>query len=493
MVESMLSSSTSQAKLDKFQQNQQMQVWYQEALEGVKDSISTFSSTYCTIDGTQSMMKASTYYSYNVTSSSDSTAVELSSSTTALTGDYSVAVTQLAVQANVSSTGISGGTDGYISSSNTATLGSLSFANDLEFDSNGELSFSINGAAFTFTKDTTLQSMINTINYSDAGVTMKYSRITDGFTITADSGGADSCMTIHNISGNAFGSNSAFQIEECYNLKNGQDSIAEINGKTIAKDSNEYTLDGITFKLKAVTNTTTPETITADETVSFSVERDYSSTVNAITKFVQGFNTLLTSLKTQVSSEDYSTDYPPLTEAQKAEMDEDEIEAWNEKAKNGILSGNSDIEKLISTLKKTFYSAVGGTGENLTSIGITTAGYFDDNSGLLIINEEALTAALEKNPEGVVAMFTNGSTSSASSEQGLMYKIKSALNNYNGVVETALETSETKVNKNEIAIEKLEDDLDAMADRYYQKFSVMETALSKLDSQASLISQLFSS
>jgi flagellar hook-associated protein 2 len=50
-----------------------------------------------------------------------------------------------------------------------------------------------------------------------------------------------------------------------------------------------------------------------------------------------------------------------------------------------------------------------------------------------------------------------------------------------------------KVDKNEIAIEKLEDDLDDMADRYYQKFSAMETALSKLDSQASLISQLFSS
>jgi flagellar hook-associated protein 2 len=136
---------------------------------------------------------------------------------------------------------------------------------------------------------------------------------------------------------------------------------------------------------------------------------------------------------------------------------------------------------------------VGGTGENLTSIGITTAGYFDDNSGLLIIDEEALTAALEEGPDGVVAMFTNGSTSSASSEQGLMYKIKSALNNYNGVVETVLETSEMKVDKNEIAIEKLEDDLDDMADRYYQKFSAMETALSKLDSQASLISQLFSS
>lgn len=493
MVESMLSSSAAQAKLNKYQQSQQTQEWYQEALEGVNDSISTFMSTYCSSDGAQSMMKAAAYYSYSVTSGSDSTAVELSGSTTALTGDYTVAVTQLAVQANVSSSGISGGSDGYISASNTATLGSLNFANDLSFDTNGEISFSINGEEFTFTEDTTLQSMINTINNSDAGVTMKYSRITDGFTITADSGGADSYITINNISGNAFGTDSAFQIAECSNLKNGQDSIAVINGQTITKDSNEYTLDGITFNLKAVTNTTDTATITSDETLSFSVERDYSSTVDAITKFVEGFNNLLTSLKTQVEAEDYSSDYQPLTEAQKEEMDDNEIEAWNKKAKNGVLSNNSDIENLISTLKNAFYSALGGTGENLTAIGITAAGYFDDNAGLFVVDEDALTAALEENPEGIVSMFTNGSTSSESSEQGLMYKIKSALNTYNDVAETALETSETKVDNNETAIEKLEDDLDALADRYYAKFSAMETALSKLESQSSLLSQLFSS
>ena len=112
----------------------------------------------------------------------------------------------------------------------------LNFANGLQFDENGRVSFSINAANFTFDSDTTLQTMINTINADkDAAVTMTYSRLTDGFKITADAGGADSSVTIKNISGNAFGTGSAFGIGEGTTNDAGfgtagQDAVCSIEG-----------------------------------------------------------------------------------------------------------------------------------------------------------------------------------------------------------------------------------------------------------------------
>lgn len=481
LVENMVISSPTQAKLNSMEQKLQTQEWYTEALSGVEDNINEFLSTYCTADGEKSMLKASSYYSYSVTSSSDSTAVNLTGTSSALTGDYSVKVTQLAVQANVSSSGISAGSDGYISSSNTATLGSLKFSNALQFGSDGKISFSINNVDFSFSKDTTLQNMINTVNNSDAGVTMKYSRITDGFTITADSGGADSSVTIDNKTGNAFGTNSAFQIAEG-KISNGQNSSAVINGATITKDSNDYTIDGITFSLNAVTG---------EDTLNFLVKSDYSATADAISGFVDGFNALLTKLNGLVSAKDYSSDYPPLTEVQKKEMTDEQIETWNEKAKNGVLHNNADLKSLITNLKNTFYTALGGTGKNATSIGIATASYFDDNSGLFVLDKEALKSALEKQPDTIVTMFTNGSTFSDSAQQGLMYRLKSTMNTYKDTLDTSLETSELKQDDYDDEISELKNKLDDLADKYYNKFSVMETALAQLNSQASFISQLF--
>ena len=485
LVESMCSNQ--QSKIDKQEQKVTSYEWYTEALNDVIDYTKEFSNTYCSTLGSSSMLKSSTYYSYNVTSDSTGNEVSLVSSSMALLGDYSVKVTQLAENANISSSDKVSADGVEISSSNTATLAQLSFANALEFDSAGNISFEINGSKFKFSKDTTLQSMINTVNGDeDANVTMKYSRLTDAFTITADSGGEDSCVEINNISGNAFGDNSAFMIKEI-SVRNGCDSTADINGTVVTRDSNEYSIDGITFELNKVTEGT------HNEYVNFNVEHDYSSTVSAISSFVEGFNTLISKFNSLVSAEDNSYNYPPLTKAQKAEMSEDQITAWEKNAKSGILHNDTDLENLISSLKEAFFSQVGGTGKNSTSIGISSGSYYGTDKGLIVLDTDALTSALESDPESVITMFTAGSTSSSSSQKGIMYKIKSALTSYKETSEDLISDTELKLDGKESEISDLEDRLDTLAENYYKKFSAMETALATLNSQASYISQIFSS
>lgn len=652
LVESMCSNQ--QAKIDRQEQKKTAYEWHNEAVTEVMDAVKEFSNTYCSVLGTSSMLKSSTYSTFTVNSDSTSRAAAISVTNAAEAGDIMVKINQLAVNANVSSTGRVSATGTGISSSNTATLANLSFADKLRFDSSGKISFAINGKSFSFTKDTTLQSMINTINHdADANVTMKYSRLSDSFSITADSGGKDSAVSIVNFTGNAFGSDSAFQIG-AGTTKNGQNSVAEINGTVVEKDSNQYTIDGISYTLNAVTarsgsspivrqlaknssassiggisangleisadNTATlaelsfqnvltfdgsdnisfaingktftfakttvlqdmldtvnndPDanvtmqysrlrdgfTITADsggknskitienksgnafgansafqigtgvvengqnsiavidgvtverdsnsytidgnayeltevtdlsdEYISFTVSRDYSSTVQAVTSFVEAFNELITKLGSLVDAKDYSRDYPPLTEAQKADMTESQIEKWNEKAKGGILRHDSDLENLISNLRNAFFSAAGGTGKSSAAIGISAGNYYGPDKGLLVLDTEALSAALKTNPEEVISVFIAGSSSSASPDQGLVYKLKSSLSSYQKTVTDSVSNTEDKIDGIGLEIVELEDRLDTLAAKYYQKFSAMETALASLNSQASYISQLF--
>lgn len=595
LVEAM--TSLQQSRIYKTQQLQTRQSWLEDAWRSVQDTIRTFQNTYVSATGSSSMLKSSTYYSYKVTSDSSSSAVSLSASSATETGAYSVKVERLAQNASISSSNISAKGTTEISASNTAKLSELKFANSLQFVGD-KIAFSINGRVFTFSSDTTLQSMINTINNDEtANVTIKYSRLTNGFTITADSGGAnsriviknlignafgtnsafgipegtvssigtfvgsndiikginpysalsdlsfakdltfdengaisfsingetfsfskniklqdmltaineneaagvtmtydpvmdgftitsDSGVTIKNISGNAFGINSAFGIAET-STRNSADAVAVINGVTVTRSSNEFTIDNVTYRLNAVTAGT------ANETINFMVTRDYSATIEAISAFVDAFNKMIKTLKDLVNEKDYSADYPPLTDRQEAEMTEAQIEAWNKKAKSGLLRNNTALMRFITNLKNAFYSSLGGTGRNMTNIGITTASYFDSNAGEIVVNKSALEEALAKDPEKIVAMFTGGSSEAAPSEQGLMYKLRNILYNFNNTVKTSISKVETKISDYDKEIKGLQERLDEAAERYYRKFTAMETALSRLNMQNMYISQMF--
>lgn len=483
LVESMCSGQ--QSKIDKQEQKKTTCQWYNEAMQSISDAVKDFSNTYCSALGTSSMLKASTYSVYSITSSSTGSAVSLSADNSAWEGNISVKVSQLAENASAASSGKVSKDGTEISSSNTKALSELSFANALQFGSDNKISFSINGKDFSFTSDTTLQSMLNTINNdSDAGVTMKYSRLTDTFTITADSGGEDSQVSIVNKSGNAFGKKSAFMIDTGTST-NGKNAVLEINGTSVERDSNEFTIDGISYALNKVTEGTD------EETIDFTVKRDFSATTDAVSKFVDAFNTLITTLSDYISAKDYSDDYKPLTEAQEGEMTDDQIETWNEKAKSGILRYDSKLESLISDLKAAFFSAAGGTGKASTSIGISSGSFYSTDKGLLVLDSDALTKALETNPDEVVAMFTGGSSSVSSAEQGIAYKVKNSMTAYLSAANDSISNTDDKIDNIDDEIEELEDRLDAMAEKYYNKFSTMETALAKLNSQSSYISQLF--
>src|SRR5690606_25455559 len=61
-------------------------------------------------------------------------------------------------------------------------------------------------------------------------------------------------------------------------------------------------------------------------------------------------------------------DYPPLTEAQRKEMEEEDIRLWQERARSGLLRGDAMLSSILSSLRQALGAVVSGTGSEYNSL-----------------------------------------------------------------------------------------------------------------------------
>ena len=101
-------------------------------------------------------------------------------------------------------------------------------------------------------------------------------------------------------------------------------------------------------------------------------------------------------------------------------MSESAIAAYEEKAKQGLLFGDSDLSALYSRLLNAV-SMTGSDGAALKAAGITTA--YSNGLTTLTLDETTLRATLETDPDKVRDIFTK-STESGASTNGLMQALK---------------------------------------------------------------------
>ena len=88
-------------------------------------------------------------------------------------------------------------------------------------------------------------------------------------------------------------------------------------------------------------------------------------------------------------------------------------------------------------------------------------------------------------------MFTNSNGDSASADQGLMYKLKVSMTNFTSAATSDVTTGTATIATYTSQITDLESKLYEHGRQIFSKFSDMETALSTLSSQSSMISQMF--
>ena len=273
-------------------------------------------------------------------------------------------------------------------------------------------------------------------------------------------------------------------------IKNGKDAEIVVNGATINRNSNTFEVDG--FKV------TLNDTYSGAQPISLTTKVDADNMVDKIKKFVDTYNGLVDSL-TALTKEPKYRDFPPLTEEQKKEMDEKEIEAWEKKAKSGTLRGDQLISSVLSSMRTTMYSSGGGkqdnraAGENfinsLYEMGITTSDKVSDN-GKLKIDEEKLRAAIEKDPDQVFKTFSDTTAGNEGIVQKLRKNIDSTVKN---IEKKAGKSDSTNLSFNiGRSLDGIEDRIDAwktklanIEQRYWKQFSAMEQAISKANTQSS--------
>ncbi len=471
IVESMLQYN--QTKIDKQNQEITKLEWKSEAFRDINLSIRNFRETYMSVLSPDSnMLTSSAYNSFDVTMLDASSAVSVEAGATSMAGMMTInSITQLAQAAEAESIGIFS-TDEV--SLNTALI-DLDLTTAMTFVDN-EISFSVNGEEFTFSEDALLSEVISTVNASDAGVTMRYSSLKKGLTVAADETGADSTVEIVNIKGNAFDATaSSFGIAE--GTYTGQDAILEIENISVTKSTNSFSIDGIAYTLRD----------TSAQSISFNVERNVQSTVDRITSFVDAYNELAGSLQDTIDEELHYA-YDPLTDSERENLTESQAEKWEDLAKSGLLRNDSNISGLLAKLRESFYTAVESAGLSPSEIGLTTGTY--DNKGKIYVNKDILTQAVQNNPEKVESIFVNASqaedSSTKFSESGLINRMSDLFNNYikNATFNT-ISNNDSALARAEARLEDLEASYASNEERYWAKYTAMETALATMNSQIS--------
>lgn len=393
----------------------------------------------------------------------------------------------------------------------------------------------INGKTVgSFTKDDSLDRVMNTINNSDAGVKVQFSKTTGQFVFTAKDTGEAGRIEIkdNTLGAKLFGAvdpNTA----DAANYTKGQDAIfqVEVNGKTmnLSRSTNAVEIDGMTLNFKGTFNVGTNaggddgvisnkelndainssnlDSIFAKDgkDVTFTSETDADTIVDAVKKMVEDYNKILDSVKdlygTRPLTQGNGKGYEPLTAKDAEDMTETEIKNYEEKAKTGLLYMDSDLSSLYNSLRGVLTKNSG----LLKSVGLSTE--YSNGKTSLKLNETALRQALAENPESVKDAFVS-STENGGATDGLMAQMKQVVDRYAGtsgatkgiLIEKAgskysptaalNNTMLDKMNDIDKSIQKWQDKLSDRVDYYTNKFTQMEVLLQQMNSQSSALAGL---
>lgn len=278
---------------------------------------------------------------------------------------------------------------------------------------------------------------------------------------------------------------------------NADGTKTDITGLTYEKDGQTVTADGLRMngdKLEIFNGTT--------ETIQ--VDRDTDQIIEGIKSFVDEYNKLIKTLNDYLDEDTSYKEYAPLTDAQKKEMSEKEIELWEEKAKEGLLHRDSTIDSFLQSMRTALYEKPEGCAYALYDLGIETGEW--ESKGQLVFtsdSEAKLRQVLESDPESVMQLFTD-------SEEGIFTKINNimddtakissgspgALVELAGVKGKASESNNTlyeQIKDIDDRIAALKETYEREKNRYWSEFNTMEQLISNMNVQSSWLSQQFSS
>lgn len=335
---------------------------------------------------------------------------------------------------------------------------------------------------FSISGTESLNALMNKVNSSSAGVTMFYDSFSDKMTLTRKETGdfnktGEEIITTGDLINNIF----KFGTSE---EKGGTNAKFTINGLETERTSNTFEISGVTFSLKK---------IFSDTPASINISNNTDQIFNNIKSFVEKYNELIGKMQAKVQEDRYK-DYTPLTDEQREALSEKQQEQWEEKAKSGLLRRDPTLSSLLTKMRLDFGNPVSNESVNtmykqLSTIGIkTSVNYLE--GGKLIINEAELKKAIEADPTSVEKLFN--ATGTASGEKGIAERLTDTINVGLEKLRSKAGNAFTTNKQFEIGkllvdidnkINRFENRLTRVEDRYWKQFTAMEKAIQRSNEQ----------
>jgi flagellar hook-associated protein 2 len=491
--------------LDKLYQKKQIFEWQRDAYRDVNKKLADFDQYLF-----DNFVLSSNFYKKTATSSNEA-ALSVKALSSSYDSTNTIKITQLAEAATGSSIDSVGGTS-------TSTLQSLNagFTEDTTITIAAlQADGTYKEEAITFKPTDTIADVVKKLNQSSLNINAIFDDgkqklgISTRGTGTVDTATVDKAEVYVKSAKKADGTNGVDIFATIFKFGTGNDangnpgvtSLANggknakftLNGLDMERQSNTFTINGIEYTLKAVTST--PVTVTSST--------DVDGMIAKIEEFVNKYNELIGSLNDKIREKRYR-DYPPLTDEQKKEMTEKQIELWEEKAKSGLLRGDSIISNGLSQMRRDLYSRVDGIGTNvidtLSEFGITTTNEIS-NGGKLVVDRDKLREALESDPDKVVKTLTQSGTITKdpgtgqviSDTRGIVQRLRDTIKGIITNIEKKAGKPTYTENQYSIGLQ-LKDVENRISDfqrrlqdiesRYWRQFTAMEQAIQRANQQS---------
>lgn len=271
----------------------------------------------------------------------------------------------------------------------------------------------------------------------------------------------------------------------------GKNAEIYLNGAYYESKDNVFEINGLTFTaLKEADN------------VTVTTQQDTDGIYDMIKGFLKEYNEIINEIDKLYNAKS-ARGYEPLTDEEKDAMSDKEVEKYEEKVKEALLRRDGNLSTISMELKKAMMEGfdVNGKTMYLSSFGIETMSYFlagdneknayhiagDADDDALANEADKLKGMIASDPDTVISFFTQLS-------QNLYTKMNDLSKSVEGYRSFGSFYDDKKMKSDyddyKTKIKDLEKKLADYEDKWYAKFAAMETAMAKMQNNASAVTGL---
>lgn len=512
-------------KKEKYEKEQTKLGWKQEIWKDLNKEVNTF---YKSVGN----LRFAGGYSTKKTTSSDTTKATVSAGSNAVTGTQKLHVLSTA-QSGYLTGGKITASDSSAKVTSSTKLSELGFTEDetaLKFIAKDKDGKDIS-ADIKLSKDSTISDAVKALR--DVGLNASFDENNGRIFLSSSATGASTDFSLKSDGSDASKNllntlalnTDASEVTEASKRAtkiDGSDAAIVLNGVVYTSSSNNFSINGLSISVNAVTDSVdlskakTNGSLDADkisdmlvntplndsEAISITTSTDTQGIYDKIKDFITSYNNIINKM-TKLYNADSAGNYEPLTDDEKSEMSDSEIEKWETKIKDSLLRRDSTLSTVMSAMTTAMSggATVNGKTYFLSNFGISTLGYMnaaeneqnayhidgDEDDENTSGNTDKLMTALNSDPDTVMDFMKQMATNlyNAIDKQMTRTTLRSKYSIYNDKEMT------TQYKNYTTTIKEWETKISDKEDYYYKKFSSMESALSKLNSQTSSLSGLF--